>query len=252
MEEILEVKNLTKIFKDNPSEVFKAVDDVSFKLYQGEILGIVGESGSGKSTLARLITRITDASEGEIYLFGEDITHIRGSKLNKIYKRFQMVFQSPLDSFDPKKTLGYSIGESLKNEGKPKEDIERVTGELLQSCGLTKDYAKKYPHEVSGGECQRAAIARALAIEPEFLICDEATSSLDVTVQAQIINLLRDIQSRRKMTYLFICHDIALVQDFCTRVLVMHDGKIVEEGRPDEVIMHPKEDYTKKLIDSVL
>ena len=166
----------------------------------------------------------------------------------------QMVFQTPTDSFDPRCTLGDGIGESLRNNGwsgkKTKEEVAR----LLEVCGLSTDFAARYPHQVSGGQCQRAAIARALAIRPKLLICDEATSSLDVTIQQEIIELLNDLRWEKgtDLSILFICHDIALVQQFCNRVLVLYKGKIVEQGIPDEVIRHPQDPYTKRLIDSIL
>jgi peptide/nickel transport system ATP-binding protein len=164
----------------------------------------------------------------------------------------QMVFQNPVDSFDPRCTLGDGISESLLNHGKSKRQAAEMTKNLLALCGLGEEFAQRYPHEVSGGQCQRAAIARALAIEPELVILDEATSALDVTVQAEVLDLLNRLQEDRGIAYLFICHDIALVQDFCDRVIVMHEGKIVEEGIPDEIINNPQQAYTKKLIDSVL
>lgn len=252
MEPLLEVRNLTKVFKKGSSGEFTAVNGVNFCLYPNETLGIVGESGSGKSTVAKMIARLLETSGGEIFLQGEDITHAKGKTLRDIYRQFQMVFQSPAASFDPRRTLGDGIGESLKNSKTAKKEIKKRVRELLIQCGLPEDYDKRYPHEVSGGECQRAAIARALAIQPEILICDEATSALDVTVQKQIIELLGKLKKERGMSYLFICHDLALVQMFCDRVVVMKDGRIVEEGRPDEVIMHPKNDYTKNLVDAVL
>ena len=164
----------------------------------------------------------------------------------------QMVFQNPVDSFDPRCTLGDGISESLINHGRSREQAKKITENLLALCGLTADFADRYPHEVSGGQCQRAAIARALAIEPQLVILDEATSALDVTVQAEVLSLLNRLQQDRGIAYLFICHDIALVQDFCDRGIVMHEGRIVEEGTPDEVINNPQEEYTKNLIDSVL
>lgn len=251
MAAILKAEHLRKVFSSQEREVL-AVDDVSFSLAAGEKLAIIGESGSGKTTVARMVTRLTDTSAGSIFLEGEDITKARGKQLREAYKKMQMVFQSPLESFDPRLTLGDGIMESLVNHGLEKQAALEKCQRLLNLCGLPGDFARRYPHEVSGGQCQRAAIARALAIGPELLILDEATSALDVTVQAEILELLKELQAERSMAYLFICHDIALVQDFCDRVIVMHEGRIVEEGAPDEVIQHPKQDYTKKLIASVL
>lgn len=252
MSEILRVEHLSKVFQDKDKGDFWAADDVSFTLKAGEKLALIGESGSGKTTVAKLITRLLETSSGRIYLDGEDITHAKGTKLKEAYQKMQMVFQSPIESFDPRLTLGDGIMESLLNHGLKEEAALAECQKLLSLCGLGKEFSHRYPHEVSGGQCQRAAIARALAIEPRLLILDEATSALDVTVQAEILELLQHIQEERNMAYLFICHDIALVQDFCDRVIVMHKGRIVEEGVPDEVIQSPKEEYTKKLIDSVL
>lgn len=252
MEPILQVKDLKKVFHQHGKRDVVAVEDISFTLHTGEILGIVGESGSGKSTVAKLITRLEDATEGQIILDGQDITHLKGAALKETYEKIQMVFQNPTGSFDPRKTLGYGIGESLKNRGVPKVEIREKVAELLEQCGLEASYMERYPHQVSGGECQRAAIARALAVDPRIIICDEATSALDVTVQKRILNLLQTLKTDKNLSYLFICHNLALVQQFCDRVLVMKDGRIVEEGTPDEVIRHPKDAYTKMLVESVL
>ena len=187
---LLEAEHLTKIFTQRGKNPFKAVNDVSFTLKKGETLGIVGESGSGKSTIAKLLTRLTDITEGTLKFEGKDITRLKQSQLKEVYGDIQMVFQNPVGSFDPRRTLGDGIGESLRNRGMKKADVEKRVAELLEQCGLEKEYAKRYPHEVSGGQCQRAAIARALAVEPKVLICDEATSALDVTIQKQIMELL--------------------------------------------------------------
>lgn len=229
-----------------------AVDDVSFELRQGECLGIVGESGSGKSTIVKMITHLQSITEGNVILKGKDITNIKGKELREVYKDIQMVFQMPMESFDPRRTLGDGIGESLRNMGLSRKETRERVEKLLERCGLDKEYADRYPHQVSGGQCQRAAIARALAVEPSVLICDEATSALDVTVQKQILKLLMELKQKENFSFLLICHDLALVQAFCDRVLVLYHGETVESGTPDEIINHPKMDYTKKLIDSVL
>ena len=228
------------------------MDDVSFNLKQGECLGIVGESGSGKSTIAKMLTRLEDVSRGQIFLGDQEITKAKGKALRSIYQDIQMVFQNPAESFDPRCTLGDGIGESLRNMGISKKETRNRVEKLLLSCGLTPEYADRYPHQVSGGECQRAAIARALAVEPRVLICDEATSALDVTVQKQIMELLQKLKKENQLSFLFICHDLALVQLFCDRVIVMHDGHVEEEGTPEEIIEHPKTEYTEQLIRSVL
>ena len=248
---ILEAQHLKKVFISGKKSM-TAVDDVSFELRQGECLGIVGESGSGKSTIVKMITHLQSITEGNVILKGKDITNVKGKELREVYKDIQMVFQMPMESFDPRRTLGDGIGESLRNMGlSRKETCERVE-KLLERCGLDKEYADRYPHQVSGGQCQRAAIARALAVEPSVLICDEATSALDVTVQKQILKLLMELKQKENFSFLLICHDLALVQAFCDRVLVLYHGETVESGTPDEIINHPKMDYTKKLIDSVL
>ena len=250
-EKILEVQNLKKTFLSGKKS-FTAVEDVSFFLNAGEVLGIVGESGSGKSTVAKMITHLTDITDGKIFFLGKDITHAKGKALRETYRELQMVFQTPAGSFDPRCTIGDGIGESLRNMGISKKETRNRVEKLLLTCGLTPEYADRYPHQVSGGQCQRAAIARALAVEPQIIICDEATSALDVTVQKKVLDLLMNLQENKKLSYVFICHNLALVQQFCDRVIVMKDGRIVEEGIPDEVIQNPKDAYTKMLVDSVL
>ena len=254
MEAILKVENLTKVFTRKGQPDFTAVDHIGFELYPGECLGLIGESGSGKTTVVNMITRLTDATEGSIVLDGEDITKMSGRELRAAYRKMQMVFQTPTDSFDPRCTLGDGIGESLRNLGMSRAETKQEVARLLTECGLTPEFADRYPHQVSGGQCQRASIARALAVKPKLLICDEATSSLDVTIQKEIIALLNELRWQRgaKLSILFICHDIALVQQFCNRVLVLYKGRIVEQGVPDEIIRNPKDAYTKRLIESVL
>ena len=254
MEPVLRVNHLTKVFTRKEQPDFIAVNHISFDLMPGECLGIIGESGSGKTTVVNLITRLLDVTEGSILLDGEEITNISGKALRKIYAKMQMVFQSPTESFDPRRRLGDSIGESLRNSGWSRTDTEAEVGRLLKECGLPAEYADRYPHQVSGGECQRAAIARALAVRPKLLICDEVTSALDVTIQKEILELLNGLRWEKglDLSILFICHDIALVQQFCDRVLVMYQGDIVEEGKPDAVIRNPQNEYTKRLINSIL
>lgn len=252
MEPLLQISHLTKNFSDGKEDEYKAVDDVSFELFPGEKLAIIGESGSGKTTVVNMITRLLDSTDGKILLDGEDITHYKRNKMKNIYRKMQMVFQTPTESFDPRCRLGDAVAESLRNAGIPKKEAMEIVKELFKQCGLPENFMKRYPHEVSGGQCQRAAIARAIAIKPRLLILDEATSALDVTVQAEILQLLDNLQEERQMSYLFICHDIALVQNFCDRVLVMYQGEIVEQGKPDDVIQKPEHAYTRRLIDSVL
>ena len=235
MRQILKVQALKKYFHKK-KQTTAAVDDVSFTIGKGECLGLVGESGCGKSTTARLLTRLIKPDQGTVQMNG----------------RIQMIFQNPQSSFDPRQTLGDGIMEGMRNQGMSRKEARTRMLELLAQVELSPDYADRLPHEVSGGQCQRAAIARALAMEPELIVCDEATSALDVTVQGQIIRLIKKLQKEKGMSYLFICHDLALVQHVCDRVLVMQNGKIVEEGTPDQVIHHPKNAYTKMLVGSVL
>ncbi len=252
MEPILEVRNLSKTFTKRGRETLSAVDNVSFSLFRGEVLGLVGVSGCGKSTIAKLITRLIEPTAGSVFIDGENVTKLRFSGLRRIYGKIQMVFQTPTGSFDPVRTLGDGISESLRNLNIKKDERRKTTERLLKQCGLPPEYAYRYPHEVSGGECQRAAIARALAVRPEILILDEATSSLDVNVQSHILHLLSSLKNNFGLSYLFICHNLGLVQQFCDRVLVMDEGRIIEEGRPDDVILHPKKEYTKLLASSMI
>lgn len=250
MEKILEVKELKKTFYKDKVPV-AAVDGVSFSVMKGECLGIVGESGCGKSTIAKIITHLTAPDTGSVRLNGKETLSLRGKEERRLYQEIQMVFQTPQDSFDPRCPLGDGIMESMRNKGMGKRQAHERMCALLEMVGLDRGSADRYPHQVSGGQCQRAAIARALAPEPQLIICDEATSALDVTVQAQIAELLKKLQKERGLSLLLICHDLALVQKLCGRVLVMHKGRIVEQGIPDEVIRHPKEVYTQTLVDSI-
>lgn len=251
MAALLEVSGLCVRYSRQTNTV-DALDDVSFSLGRHEALGVVGGSGSGKSTLACAVLRLVPMAAGNVRFAGRDIGGLSGHALRRYYRQVQMVFQQPQASFDPRRTLGDGIGESLRLSGcTRRETVDRVAM-LLDRCGLAPEIAHCYPHEVSGGQCQRAAIARALAIGPQLLICDEATSALDVTTQAQILTLLRDLRAQTGMAILFISHDLALVQDFCDRLLVMHKGCIVEEGMPDAIIQHPQHEYTKQLIEAVL
>lgn len=251
MEKILEVKELKKTFYKNKRPL-TAVDGVTFDMERGECLGLVGESGCGKSSVARLITHLIFPEGGSVLLNGRETLHLRGKEERKLYRQIQMVFQTPQDSFNPRRTLGDGIMEPLRNQGVPRKQAKERMCELLEMVELDREFASRYPHEVSGGQCQRAAIARALAPTPKVIICDEATSALDVTVQAQIVELLKKLQREQGLSLLLICHDLALVQKMCDRVAVMYEGRIVERGIPDEVIRHPKEAYTQMLVDAAL
>lgn len=249
MEKILEVKDLKKTFHKNKVP-FTAVNGISFHIEKGEILGIVGESGCGKSVTAQIITRLTAPDAGSVLLNGKETLFLKGREQKRLYQEIQMVFQTPQDSFDPRRTLGDGIMEGMRNRGMTKRQAKARMYELLDMVELEREFAARYPHQVSGGQCQRAAIARALAPDPQLIICDEATSALDVTVQEQIVELLKKLREERGLSLLLICHDLALVQKICERVLVMYQGSIVEQGVPDEVILHPKEAYTQMLVDS--
>ena len=230
---LLEAEHLTKIITQRGKNPFKAVNDVSFTLKKGETLGIVGESGSGKSTIAKLITRLTDITEGTLKFEGKDITRLKQSQLKEIYGDIQMVFQNPVGSFDPRRTLGDGIGESLRNRGMKKADVEKRVAELLEQCGLEKEYAKRSPYEVSGGQCQRAAIARALAVEPKVLICDEATSALDNESERFIQRSLEELAKDR--TTITIAHRLSTIRN-ADEILVVADCGIAERGTHEELL----------------
>ena len=248
---ILECKNINKKYKkkDHYHHVAK---NISFQLKKGECLGVVGESGCGKSTLAKIIMNLEKADSGQVLLNNECISNKSGKELREVYKNIQMVFQDAIGSFNPKLTIGKSIEEyvcSLCSTNK--KDKEIVVEELLKMVGLPVEFKNRYPYEISGGQCQRAAIARALSSHPQILICDEATSALDVSVQAQVVNLLMEMKKELNISYIFITHDLALVSSLCDRVIVMNNGNIVEEGETFDVINNPQNDYTKLLLSSV-
>ena len=251
-QDFLRFENTSMHFDDAAGRV-QAIDGISFSLARRELLGIVGESGSGKSTVAKLLTGLHTPTGGKILLDGKDITHAVGKERRTLYTRIQMVFQDAVGSFNPRRTIGAMIGETICRLCTPDErDTKRRVAELLTEVGLPSSYANRYPHEMSGGECQRAAIARAMAVHPEILVCDEATSALDVSVQAKIIALLLHLQREHGMSLLFISHDLPLVSSIADRVLIMQNGRIVEQGETSRVLREPSEDYTRNLLRAAL
>jgi oligopeptide transport system ATP-binding protein len=230
----------------------RAVDGVDLTIRRGETLGLVGESGCGKSTLARLVTGLLPVTAGSIVFDGDDVTRLRGGRLRRVRRKMQMIFQDPFASLDPRMTVGDILQEPLDNfsVGSVRERRRRVQ-ELLRLVGLNPNFTNRYPHEFSGGQRQRIGIARALAVNPSFIVCDEPVSALDVSIQAQIINLLQDLQREFKLTYLFIAHDLAVVRHLSDRIAVMYLGKVVETADRNDIYDRPQHPYTKALLSSI-
>ena len=256
---LLEVQNLKTYFPVRSGVLrrhvddIKAVDDVSFTVEEGTTVGLVGESGSGKSTIGKTLLKLTEATAGKVLYNGRDILPLAESAFRPLRRQMQMIFQDPFGSLNPRHSVGAIIGEAMEihfPERSREERRERVAA-LLRQVGLQPEMAARHPHEFSGGQRQRIGIARALAVEPRFIVCDEPVSALDVSVQAQIVNLLQDLQEELGLSYLFIAHDLAVVEHISDHVLVMYRGKIVESAPASEIYANPQHEYTRKLLAAV-
>jgi len=257
-EYILEVKNLKKYFPLNrnffgkPQTHLRAVDNVSFGVKKGQTIGVVGESGCGKTTLGRTILKLYDSDGGKIWFDGKDLTEIKRNKMNDLRVDIQLVFQDPYSSLPPRMTVGSIISEAVKVHNiVPKEEVQSYTLKIMEQCGLQPSYYDRYPHEFSGGQRQRICIARALAVKPKLVICDEPVSALDVSIQAQVINLLKKLQNEMDLTYVFISHDLSVVKYITDQILVMYLGNMMEYGDTDEIFDNPLHPYTKALFSAV-
>jgi len=254
---LLEVRDLVKHYSTTgflarKAPPVRAVDGVSFSVDQGETLGLVGESGCGKSTVGRTILRLQPATSGSVSWEGKDLLALDATELRKARRRLQIIFQDPYSSLNPRMTVGSAIAEGIEiHRLAPHAEIPGRVARLLEEVGLDPAYAERYPHEFSGGQRQRIGIARALAVEPAFIVCDEPVSALDVSVQAQVLNLLADLQARRGISFLFIAHDLAVVRQIAHRVAVMYLGRIVETGPTEEVLARPAHPYTRALLSAV-
>lgn len=249
---ILEVENLTKYF-ETPGGLLHAVDGVSFKIYQGKTLGIVGESGCGKSTTGRAILKLIEPTSGKLIFDGEDITHYKPARMRKMRCDMQMIFQDPFSSLDPRQSVMQLISEPIREHKllRDKKQIEKRTLELMEIVGLAQRYVNSYPHELDGGRRQRIGVARALAVNPKLIVCDEPVSALDVSIQAQILNLLKQLQKEMGLTYIFITHDLSVVKYFSDDIAVMYLGQMVEKATADELFREPIHPYTKALLSAV-
>lgn len=250
---LVEVKHLKQYF-GTKKNVVKAIDDISFDIYEGETFGLVGESGSGKSTTGRALLRLYQPTDGEILFEGKDIaTLTKGKELLEFRKEAQMIFQDPYASLDSRMKVRDIIAEGIDihHLAATKEERNQMVDELLETVGLNREHANRYPHEFSGGQRQRIGIARALALNPKFIVCDEAISALDVSIQAQIVNLLKKLQKEKGLTYLFIAHDLSMVKYISDRIAVMYRGRIVEMGSAECVYTNPQHAYTKSLLSAI-
>ena len=249
-EPLIEVKNLKKYFKV-PAGMNHAVDDVSFWIGEGETLGVVGESGCGKSTLGRTIIRLQEATEGDVLLHGENITHVQGKQLREVREKCQIIFQDPYSSLDPRKSIRSTITEPLKHLKLSKAERKEKAEELMKLVGIDERLRDSYPHELDGGRRQRVGIARALALNPEFIVCDEPVSALDVSIQAQVLNLLMDIQDQRGIAYMFVTHDLSVVKHISDHIAVMYLGQMVEKCSTKELFTQNLHPYTKALLSAI-
>ncbi|MCO4328406.1 ABC transporter ATP-binding protein [Staphylococcus hyicus] len=253
-EVLVEIKNLKQYFNQGKRNEVRAIDDISFDIYKGETFGLVGESGSGKSTTGKAIIKLNDVTDGQVLYEGVNIQSIKKRKdLLKFNKKIQMIFQDPYASLNPRLKVMDIVAEGIDIHrlAKDKKDRKKRVYDLLETVGLRKSHANRYPHEFSGGQRQRIGIARALAVEPEFIIADEPISALDVSIQAQVVNLMQKLQRERNITFLFIAHDLSMVKYISDRIAVMHLGKIVELGPADEIYNQPLHPYTKSLLSAV-
>ncbi len=248
---LLEAKNLKKYFQ-TPRGELHAVDDVSFTIEEGTTLGVVGESGCGKSTLGRTLIHLLESTSGEILYRGKDITHVDRRELAKLRHKMQIIFQDPNSTLDPRKTIESTIREPMKlSKRYTREEINGRVNELMELVGVDRRMRRAYPHELDGGRRQRVGIARALAMNPEFIVCDEPVSALDVSIQAQILNLLQDLQEKRGLTYLFVTHDMSVVKHLSDNICVMYLGQIAEISPAKEIFRHPLHPYTKILLSAI-
>lgn len=252
MKKLVQIKNLTKHFKTARGQVVKAVRDVSLDIFYGETMGLVGESGCGKTTLGRIIVRLVKPASGQVLFDGTDVHKSGGLTEKKLHKRMQMIFQDPYASLNPRMTVGEIIGEAIDIRGRGrKESRRRRVNDLMQTVGLNPNLSGRLPQEFSGGQRQRIAIARVLAAEPDFVVCDEPLTALDASIQAQIVNLLGDLQKQKDLTYLFISHDLSIIRHLCNRVAVMYLGQVVELASKNALFENPLHPYTQALLSAV-
>ena len=249
---LVETRNLKKYFKTGKG-MLHAVEDVNLKIYPGKTLGVVGESGCGKSTLGRTILRLHQATSGEVLYTGENILQYKKKDMKKIHLNMQMVFQDPYSSLDPRMSVHNLIAEPVQVCGilKNKAEINEHVRDIMEMCGLPADHANLYPHELDGGLRQRVGLARAMAVSPKFIVCDEPVSALDVSIQAQILNLLMDLQEQRGLSYMFVTHDLCVVKHISDEIMVMYMGQTVEYAKTEELFAHPLHPYTRALLQAV-